>query len=70
MIARVPFQRCVVGTQYLPQVFMLPADVVAHLGKRLVAGMLFAVAEAEIDVTRMDGMGIGEIAPSVYPQRW
>ena len=50
MIARVPFQHRVVGTERLLQVFMFPTDVVAHLSNGLVAGMLLTVAKAEIDI--------------------
>ena len=70
VIARIPFQRGVIGTKRLLQVLMLPAHVVAHLGYGLVAGVLLSVAEAEIDVSRINGMGIRETAPGIYPQRW
>ena len=68
MITRVPFQRCVIGTEHLLQVLVLPTDVIANLRTGLVARMLLAVAEAEIDVVRIDGMGIREAAPGIYPQ--
>ena len=70
MIARVPFQRCIIGTEDLLQVLMLPAYVVAHLCNGLIAAVLLAVAKAEIDVTRIDGVCIRETAPGIYPQRW
>ena len=50
MIARVPFQRRVVGTERLLQVFMFPTDVIAHLCYGLVSTVLLAVTKAEIDI--------------------
>lgn len=69
MIARVPFQRCLAGTEDLLKMLMLPTDIVAHLTDGLVAGMLLAVAKAKIYVARIDGMDIRKATPAIYPQR-
>ena len=69
MIARIPFQRCVVGAERLLQVFIFPAYVVANLCKNLVACMFLTVAEAEIDVGCLDGMQACIVQPSRNPHR-
>ena len=67
MITRVPFQHCVAGIECLPQVLMLPTNVIANLCNGLVAGMFLAVAKAEIDVESFDGMLAGIVLPSGNP---